>query len=126
MEHRKKAESLAARPYIIQVVLDQTTDDQPIYVALSPELIGCIAQGETIEEALSNLRDARIEFIQSLLEDSLHVPEPNSIPTITTSSLTSNFAYYSKPNELSRGLVPVKEHLAASSITRWVGASLAS
>jgi predicted RNase H-like HicB family nuclease len=126
MDLRKKAENLAARPYINQVVLDETTTGQPIYVALSPELEGCIAQGETPDEALSNLVSARIDFIQSLLEDSLAIPEPKSTPTITTSSVTANFAYFSSPDALAHGLAPVADNSNVSSLTRLVGASFAA
>jgi len=52
MDLRKKAEELAARPYLMQIISSETTDDQSIYIALSPELEGCIAQGFTIEEAI--------------------------------------------------------------------------
>jgi len=93
MDLRKKAEELAARPYIVQVIKDITTDDQPVFVALSPELEGCMGQGETNEKAIMSLREARIDYIESLLEDSIPVPEPQSPATITTSSQTTTFTY---------------------------------
>jgi predicted RNase H-like HicB family nuclease len=45
-------------------------------IAFHPELEGCIAQGETPEEAKRNLDILRVEWIESLLEDGLEVPEP--------------------------------------------------
>jgi predicted RNase H-like HicB family nuclease len=124
MDLRNEAEILAVRPYIDQVILTETTDDQPIYIALSPELEGCIAQGETIETAISNLRDARIDFIQSLLEDGLPVPEPLSVPTITTSSLTANYANVASFDTPSHGIALVREQPGAYSLNRIVAASL--
>jgi predicted RNase H-like HicB family nuclease len=73
---RSEAEILASRPYLIDLKRDETTDGMPIYLAINPELPGCMAQGATTSEAISNLEEARIEFIQSLLADGLEVPFP--------------------------------------------------
>ena len=84
---RNKAEKLASRPYVVEVILDETTDGQPVYLAKAPELEGCFGQGETIAEAVKSLSEARVDFIQSLLEDDLPIPGP-SLATTTTASLT--------------------------------------
>ncbi len=48
------------------------------YSAYSPDIAGCVAVGDTPEEALKNMREA-IEFhLQSLVEDNIPVPEPQS------------------------------------------------
>jgi len=47
-----------------------------------------------------DLISARQDFIQSLLEDGLPVPEPNSIPTTTTSYPTNNFIYKTGPSQI--------------------------
>ncbi len=70
------AKKLGNRPYQMITFLDRTTDGEPIYVALTPELSGCHTHGDTVEEALELLNEVRIEFIYFLLEDSLAVPEP--------------------------------------------------
>lgn len=85
LDLRSKAEKLARRPYIIKVLRDQTTDDQPIYFARNPELEGCFGQGNTPSEATEDLLDARIDYILSLLEDGLPVPDPNRL-SITSST----------------------------------------
>lgn len=41
-----------------------------------PDLDGCAAQGETVEEAVENLDVARELWIETRLEDGLPVPEP--------------------------------------------------
>jgi len=81
---RKKAEKLAALPYLTEIVQDETTDEQPIYLARILELEGCLGQGKTIEEAIQDLNEAKIDFILSLLEDHMPIPQP------TTTSSTSN------------------------------------
>jgi len=84
---RNKAQKLASKPYTVEVVLDETTDGQPIYFAQTPELEGCFGQGETIDDAEKNLSEARVDFIQSLLEDDLPIPSPS----ITTTTANETF-----------------------------------
>jgi predicted RNase H-like HicB family nuclease len=45
------------------------------WVAECPSLPGCVSQGETKEEALSNIREAIQAYIAALEEDGLTVPE---------------------------------------------------
>lgn len=76
---QKLAEEIAARPYTELIMRDKTTDDDYIYVASTPELEGCIAQGETLAEAEANLRLFRIDYVRYLLENDLPVPEPSGV-----------------------------------------------
>jgi predicted RNase H-like HicB family nuclease len=46
------------------------------YFATHPDLDGCAAQGETAEEAVAQLDEARELWIETRLEDGLAVPEP--------------------------------------------------
>jgi predicted RNase H-like HicB family nuclease len=87
---REKAKRLAELPYSVEVAKDETTDGEPVYLARIPELEGCIAQGETIEQAVEDLHQAKIDYIQSLLEDGLPVPKPalRATRTISSSSVT--------------------------------------
>lgn len=102
----QKAERLARLPYTTQIVLDQTTDDKPIYVATNPELEGCLSQGKNPDEAAKNLHAARIDYIYSLLEDNIPVPPPGRPSTQTgsrlifTTTLNYNFADLN-PNNLA-------------------------
>jgi predicted RNase H-like HicB family nuclease len=45
------------------------------WVAECPSLPGCISQGSTKEEAISNIREAIKGYIEALREDGLQVPE---------------------------------------------------
>lgn len=47
-----------------RVVLEQ--DEDGIYVAECPALPGCVTQGNTREEALTNIKDARDGYLESL------------------------------------------------------------
>ncbi len=45
------------------------------FVAECPSLPGCISQGRTKEEALSNIREAIAAYIEALVTDGYPVPE---------------------------------------------------
>ena len=45
------------------------------WVAECPSLLGCISQGQTRQEAISNIREAIDGYVASLEEDGLPVPE---------------------------------------------------
>jgi predicted RNase H-like HicB family nuclease len=82
------AEKLASRPYLTVVLRDVTTDSEVIYVAMNPELEGCIAQGDTPDEARQNLSETRIDFIRYMLEDEISIPEPQAISNAVISVST--------------------------------------
>ena len=77
----KEAETLAQRPYQSRVFRDETTDGEPVYVALVPEMPGCIAHGDTVDEALEWLQSAKVDHIWLLLDKNLDVPEPQLYDT---------------------------------------------
>lgn len=72
---------LASRPYTAFYKLDRRTDGTFCYVAWHPELPGCMSDGETPQEALENLEDARRLYIESLMEDHLPIPVPRPFGT---------------------------------------------
>ena len=77
---RQQAEQLAARPYSLITFQEELSDESGFaWVAMHPELEGCVSQGETEAEAIENLNEARLEYIFSLLRRGFDVPPP-SIP----------------------------------------------
>jgi predicted RNase H-like HicB family nuclease len=48
-----------------------------IYVASVPELSGCMAHGNTKEQALREIETAKELWIETALEDGQPVPEPD-------------------------------------------------
>lgn len=84
--YREQAKELADH-YLVNIVsLEETTDGNQIYIARSLELPGCLAQGYTIEEALRELKYAQVDYIESLLEDGLSVPEAGTIQSTTSTN----------------------------------------
>jgi len=87
---RSEAEKLANQAYRVLFNRDETTTGKPVFLLINPELPGCMAHGRDIEEAKQNLRDARIEYILSLLEDGLPVPKPAEITVTGMASTRDN------------------------------------
>jgi len=52
-------------PYKVSVVLEK---DENGYYAWCPELKGCQSQGESLDEALSNIREAVELYLESMPE----------------------------------------------------------
>ena len=44
-----------------------------------PELPGCISCGDSVEEAMMNIEDAKRAWIASALEAEMTIPEPNDM-----------------------------------------------
>jgi predicted RNase H-like HicB family nuclease len=79
----EKAKALAMRPYTLRLLYDDSVSEDPLYVAVNPELDGCVAEGETVEEAEANLAEFRVEYIEHLLKHGLPIPPPASTATTT-------------------------------------------
>jgi predicted RNase H-like HicB family nuclease len=48
------------------------------FLAKHPDLEGCMSDGESMEEALENLKDAKREWISFCLDEGISIPEPTS------------------------------------------------
>lgn len=60
-------------PYRIEIIEEQ---EEGGYVLQCPELSGCITCGETIQEGLEMLEDAKKCWFTACLEDGVPIPEP--------------------------------------------------
>ncbi|MDF5732994.1 MAG: type II toxin-antitoxin system HicB family antitoxin [Rhizonema sp. PD38] len=58
-----------------QVIMHKDSDGY--WVVECPSLKGCISQGKTKEEALSNIKEAIAGYIAALEEDGLPIPKDN-------------------------------------------------
>lgn len=65
-------------PYAVEVVPDTTADGELCYLASHPELPGCMAHGDSPDEALENLEDARSLYLTTLMKRGLPIPRPRS------------------------------------------------
>ena len=57
-----------------RVLIDQ--DEDGVFVAECPNLPGCVSQGRTREEALTNIRDAIQGYLASLEKHKEPIPPP--------------------------------------------------
>lgn len=48
------------------------------YTALVPDLKGCMSQGETLEEALQNIDEARQVWIETAFDFNDEIPAPST------------------------------------------------
>ncbi len=71
-----RAEILANQNYSVTIETDTLSDGRPVYVASNPELPGCMGQGATTDEAVNDLKAARVEYIATLLTNGLPIPKP--------------------------------------------------
>ena len=85
-DRRDEAERLASLPYSVLVLRDSTTNGEPIYLAINPELDGCMAHGKTSEAAIENLKEARIDYIQVQLLSGDSIPVPAAMKVEFTNS----------------------------------------
>ena len=60
-------------PYRIEIKQDT---DEGGYVAALPELKGCLSCGNTVDEAITNLMDAKREWIIAAIEREIVIPLP--------------------------------------------------
>ena len=63
-----------ALPYKLEIV----PDAEGGYVARYPELPGCITVGDTLEDTVGHVLDAKREWLLAALEDGIRINEPAS------------------------------------------------
>ena len=73
---RATAEKLANGSYRVGVRQDETTDGKPAFLAQVIELENCVGHGATEAAAVEDVRNAIVDYIESLLVDGLPVPTP--------------------------------------------------
>ena len=75
----KNVEYYAGLSYQEDVSLEDCTDGTRCYFARVVELPGCESHGDTPQEALRNLQEAKRLFIATLLENGVRPAEPFSV-----------------------------------------------
>lgn len=63
-------------PYKMEIVPDI---EEGGFVAMFPDLPGCITVGDTIDEVITNIIDAKKVWIEAELEEGRIIPEPKDI-----------------------------------------------
>lgn len=73
----KSLEYYLSLPYSITL----TPDKNGVWFASIPLLKGCMTQGDSREDALVMLDEARELWLETALTESISIPEPMSIPS---------------------------------------------
>ena len=81
------ARTLAKQPYHMEIHEDETTDDEPIFTVNYLEMPGCRAQGDSVDEAVENLKELTFEYILVYLENGVTVPQPYTTTTATSDNV---------------------------------------
>ena len=63
-------------PYKMEIIPDM---DEGGYVVSFPDLPGCISCGDTIEDAIMNVMDAKKAWLEAAIEDGLEISEPSHL-----------------------------------------------
>lgn len=71
-ENMKNLEHYINLPYRTKIISDTLESG---YIAQCPELPGCITYGDSQEEALHNLTDAKRAWLSAALEDGIAIAE---------------------------------------------------
>ncbi len=58
------------------IVIEKAENNYSAYV---PDLPGCVATGNTIEEVENEIREAIQFHLEGMLEDGLPIPEPSAV-----------------------------------------------
>ena len=72
METRQDIDYFLSLPYKIEI---RPSSEGGFGVSV-PDLPGCISQGETVEEAMAMIADAKAAWLEIALEDGMDIPEP--------------------------------------------------
>ena len=57
------------------ICLEHLSNGTPVYMANDPRLPGCFSDGATVAEARANLQTARLDYIDSMIENGLEPPD---------------------------------------------------
>ena len=60
-------------------ITEIAVEDGGGYLIEIPLLKGCVSDGETIAEALENIKEAKEEWFKYMLENNLPIPEPTDV-----------------------------------------------
>jgi predicted RNase H-like HicB family nuclease len=60
-----------------EMIIYWSEEDQ-LYIAEVPELAGCMADGNSYQDAVNNAEQVINEWIETALELGRHIPEPKS------------------------------------------------
>jgi predicted RNase H-like HicB family nuclease len=70
----KTIDEYSKLPYPLELIPD---GDEGGFVAVYPDLPGCISLGDTAQEAVANAADAKLAWLEAALAQGVDIPEPD-------------------------------------------------
>ncbi len=67
---------MASKNYSVEMMW---SEDDGVYLAQVRELPGCVADGETLEEAFQNIVTVKNEWLETAAEEGREIPEPLTV-----------------------------------------------
>lgn len=72
----KKLNDYLSLNYRMEIVADE---EEGGFVASYPDLPGCLSCGETLEDAVKNIQDAKIAWLTAAIEEGVEIKEPERL-----------------------------------------------
>jgi predicted RNase H-like HicB family nuclease len=102
--------------YSVNIVWSQ---EDGAYIAGAPELPGCLADGQTREEALANLRVVVNEWLETAKADGQEIPQPMSTQDYENLAVAQAEALRQQiQNGMNAALKDLTQRIAAASQSR--------
>lgn len=82
-----KVQEILSREYPIALALEKTATGRELYAAYLLDLPGCIAQGDSEQEAIERLNAVKVAYIRRLMDLKVDIPRPTPFPKIVPGRL---------------------------------------
>lgn len=76
------------------------------FSAYSPDVLGCIATGETLDQTIANMKSALEFHLQGLLEDGEEIPKPRGVDSYLDAERESEGEEYYITHIVVKDLLP--------------------
>ena len=80
------------KPYV--AIIEVPKSDAEAFSVIVPDIQGCFSAGDTLEEAISNAKEAIIMQLEDILERGGQVPEPAPASEFVPKKKKANEMYY--------------------------------
>jgi len=78
------------------------------FSAYSPDILGCIATGKTVEQTMANMRSALEFHLQGLLEEGEEIPQPRGVQSYLDAERDSEGEEYYITHIAVKDVLPAK------------------
>jgi predicted RNase H-like HicB family nuclease len=106
-------------PYTVFVTPEDCTDGTVCFMARIPELPNCQSHGDTPEEALEGIEEAKQLYLSSMLEDGVEPPEPQVATGVASSSKALSAIWRVSVSQADVDDTQERDRLPISGLAAW-------